>query len=244
MERIDKRGLLDLRTININMGWSVWAEGSCLIEWGNTKVICTASLDKNVPSFLKGKNQGWITAEYSMIPRATQMRNLRDRTYTRHMEIQRLIGRSLRAVVDLKELGERTIWIDCDVLQADGGTRIASIVGGFMALSECLIKLYKEGTISKIPIKELLGAVSVGIYKSEYILDLNFQEDSEADVDMNVVMTSKGRFIEIQGCGEKNTFSLQELNSLLNIASCGINKVIDIEKEVLKNLIDIDNLCA
>ncbi|HIE35842.1 MAG TPA: ribonuclease PH, partial [Candidatus Omnitrophica bacterium] len=211
MRRSDARNFDELRKIQITRNFIKYAEGSCLISLGNTKVVCTATVDKNVPSFLKGSGCGWITSEYGMLPRSTQMRILREKISGRNMEIQRLIGRSLRSVVDLRNLGERTIWVDCDVIQADGGTRIASIIGGFIALVDCLYKLLKEESIKKLGLVDLLGAVSVGIWRGNYILDLTFEEDSEADVDMNIVMKAKGEFVEIQGTAEKNSFTKKDL---------------------------------
>lgn len=237
LKRTDGRANDELRKISFQKGFIKWAEGSCLIEMGNTKVICTASIDKNVPNFLKGSGQGWITAEYGMLPRATHTRNLRDRVYGRNTEIQRLIGRALRSVVNLSQLGERTVWIDCDVIQADGGTRVASVIGGFIALVESFSYLYNEGILKKIPIKAFLGAISVGIWKGNYILDLNFKEDSECSVDMNIIMNSKGEFVEIQGTAEKNSFSQEELSNLIRLAQKGINEIIDMERNIFKDSI-------
>ncbi len=242
MKRPDGREFDELRKINIKPGFIKYAEGSCLIEAGNTRVICTATLDKNVPPFLKGTGSGWITAEYGMLPRATQTRNLRDKISGRSIEIQRLIGRSLRSAVDLKKLGEVTIWIDCDVVQADGGTRTTSIVGGFVALVEALHKLYKSRIISEFPLVSLLGAVSVGIWKQNYILDLTFQEDSEAEVDMNIVMKSNGEFVEIQGTAEKKSFSKKDLEELLKLAEKGIQEIISLEREIFKDIGIIQSL--
>jgi len=242
MKRPDGREFDELRKINIKPGFIKYAEGSCLIEAGNTRVICTATLDKNVPPFLKGTGSGWITAEYGMLPRATQTRNLRDKISGRSIEIQRLIGRSLRSAVDLKKLGEVTIWIDCDVVQADGGTRTTSIVGGFVALVEALHKLYKSRIISEFPLVSLLGAVSVGIWKQNYILDLTFQEDSEAEVDMNIVMKSNGEFVEIQGTAEKKSFSKKDLEELLKLAEKGIQEIISLEREIFKDIEIIQSL--
>ncbi|MEM7817019.1 MAG: ribonuclease PH [Candidatus Aenigmatarchaeota archaeon] len=240
MERIDGRKFEDLRKISIQRNFIKYAEGSCLVEWGNTKVICTATLDnKNVPLFLKGIGKGWITAEYGMLPRSVQNRVSRDKISTRSIEIQRLIGRSLRSVADLKNLGERTIIIDCDVIQADGGTRVASIVGGFVSLVDCLYRAYKEGLIEKIGITDFLGAVSVGIWRNNFILDLNFNEDSEADVDMNLVMKANGEFIEIQGAAEHKSFSKKDLDKLLELGRYGIEKIIDLERNLFKDIIEL-----
>jgi len=236
--RKDKRNPDEIRQIKVQRNFIKYAEGSCFIEAGNTKVICTASLEKSVPHFLKGTGSGWVTAEYSMLPRSTQTRNLRDRISLRAFEIQRLIGRALRSVVNLKELGEKTIWIDCDVVCADGGTRTTSIIGGFIALVDCLNKLLNEGIIKTLPIKDFLGATSVGIWHNQYILDLTYEEDVEADVDMNVVMTGKGEFVEIQGTAEGKTFSKKELDNLLSLAKKGIEEIIDLERNLFKDILN------
>ena len=236
--RKDKRNLDQIRQIKVQRNFIKYAEGSCFIEAGNTKVICTASLEKSVPHFLKGTGSGWVTAEYSMLPRSTQTRNLRDRISLRAFEIQRLIGRALRSVVNLKELGEKTIWIDCDVVCADGGTRTTSIIGGFIALVDCLNKLLNEGIIKTLPIKDFLGATSVGIWHNQYILDLTYEEDVEADVDMNVVMTGKGEFVEIQGTAEGKTFSKKDLDNLLSLAKKGIEEIIDLERNLFKDILN------
>ena len=187
--------------------------------------------------FLRNSGEGWITAEYRMLPRATHTRTSRDKISGRNMEIQRLIGRSLRSIVDLKRIGERTIRIDCDVIQANGGTRTASIIGGFMALVDCLHKLYKQDLIKEICVNSLLGAISVGLYQGEHILDLTYLEDSQAEVDMNVVMKSSGEFIEIQGTAERGSFTEKDLSIFLKLAKKGIEEVIDIERELLKNIL-------
>ena len=235
--RKDKRKLDQIRKIKVQRNFIKYAEGSCFIEAGNTKVICTASLEKNIPHFLKGSGSGWVTAEYRMLPRSTQMRNLRDRTSSRSYEIQRLIGRALRSVVNLKELGEKTIWIDCDVVCADGGTRTTSIVGGFIALVDCLNKIFKEGVIKTLPVNNFLGATSVGVWHNQYILDLTYEEDVEADVDMNIVMTGKGEFVEIQGTAEGKTFSRKDLDILLSLAEKGIEEIIDWERNLFKDIL-------
>ncbi len=237
MGRGDSRRDDELRKIRITRGFIKYAEGSCLIEMGNTKVIVTATVDRNVPSFLKGKGEGWVTAEYGMLPRSTQTRILRDRTYGRSMEIQRLIGRSLRSVVDLKELGERTIWIDCDVIQADGGTRTASVIGGFFALVECLYRLWRDAAVTTLPVKDLLGAVSVGIVGGRLLLDLTYEEDVSAEVDMNVVMKGNGEFVEVQGTAERGAFSKSTLDNLLDLAKKGIDDIVDMERNLLKDII-------
>lgn len=237
MERYDKRALTELREIKIQRDYLNTAEGSCLIELGNTRVLCAATVERNVPSFLKGTNTGWITAEYRMLPRSAQNRILRDRISGRTMEIQRLIGRSLRSVVDLRFLGEKTIWIDCDVIQADGGTRTVSVIGGFFALVDCLHAMYKQALITEFPITDYLGAISVGIIKGSHVLDLSYREDVDADVDMNVVMKGSGEFVEIQGTAENGSFTKKDLDALLDLAKEGIDGVIDKEKEHYKNIV-------
>lgn len=213
------------------------AEGSVYITIGETKVICTATLEDRVPPFLRNTGKGWITAEYSMLPRATQTRTVREaskgKLSGRTMEIQRLIGRSLRSVVDLEALGERTLWIDCDVIQADGGTRTASITGAFVALVDALVPLLKDGTLSVFPVKDFLAATSVGIMGGQACLDLCYEEDSNAIVDMNVVMTGTGKYVEIQGTGEEAPFSSEQLMELLALAKKGTENLIQIQKDVL-----------
>ncbi|MCY9373648.1 ribonuclease PH [Bacillus sp. T17B1] len=236
--RHDGRQHDELRPITFDLDFISHPEGSVLITAGNTKVICNASVEDRVPPFLRGGGKGWITAEYSMLPRATNQRTIREsskgKISGRTMEIQRLIGRALRAVVDLEKLGERTIWIDCDVIQADGGTRTASITGAFLAMAIAIGKLIKAGTIKANPITDFLAAISVGIDKEQGILlDLNYEEDSSAEVDMNVIMTGSGRFVELQGTGEEATFSREDLNGLLGLAEKGIQELIDKQKEVL-----------
>lgn len=231
----------EIRPIKIIPNYITHPEGSVLIELGNTKVICNASIDERVPPFLRGKNKGWITAEYAMLPRATEERNIREssrgKVSGRTMEIQRLIGRALRSVVDLNLLGERTIWIDCDVIQADGGTRTASITGAFVALVLACGKLVFEEKINRLPINDFLAAISVGVLSDgEIVLDLNYEEDSTANVDMNVVMTGDGRFVEIQGTGEEMTFSYDELQLMLEYAQEGIEQLMKVQKEVLGEL--------
>ncbi|MER0466997.1 ribonuclease PH [Bacillus cabrialesii subsp. cabrialesii] len=236
--RHDGRQHDELRPITFDLDFISHPEGSVLITAGNTKVICNASVEDRVPPFLRGGGKGWITAEYSMLPRATNQRTIREsskgKISGRTMEIQRLIGRALRAVVDLEKLGERTIWIDCDVIQADGGTRTASITGAFLAMAIAVGKLVKAGTIKTNPLTDFLAAISVGIDKEQGILlDLNYEEDSSAEVDMNVIMTGSGRFVELQGTGEEATFSREDLNGLLGLAEKGIQELIDKQKEVL-----------
>lgn len=242
MVRADARGLDRLRKVTITRNYMKYAEGSCLIELGNTKVICTASLQEDVPPFLKDTNTGWITAEYGMLPRSTQERMSREATRGkiggRTHEIQRLIGRSLRAVCDLAVLGERTIWIDCDVIQADGGTRGASITGSFIALVDALTKMKKDAIIgNKLPIKDFVAATSVGVLEGVAVLDLTYEEDSNADVDMNVIITGSGKLIELQGTAEKEPFSEEQLKNLLELAKKGIVQLINIQKDLLKGIL-------
>lgn len=235
--RDDGRQFNQLREIKAEREFIPSAEGSCFIQWGQTKVICTASVDKNVPLFLRGSGKGWVSSEYTMLARSTPARINRDKVSARNMEIKRLIGRVLRSVVNLNLLGENTIWIDCDVVNADGGTRVASIVGGFIALVDCLVKLYKDSIIKKFPINEFIGAVSVGICQGNYILDLNFKEDSSASLDMNVAMKEGGGLVEVQATAEEGSFSYNEFSQLLNLATEGIRKVISWQKEVLNDII-------
>ncbi|ATU27653.1 ribonuclease PH [Bacillus velezensis] len=236
--RHDGRQHDELRPITFDLDFITHPEGSVLITAGNTKVICNASVEDRVPPFLRGGGKGWITAEYSMLPRATNQRTIREsskgKVSGRTMEIQRLIGRALRAVVDLEKLGERTIWIDCDVIQADGGTRTASITGAFLAMAIAIGKLVKSGVIKTSPVTDYLAAISVGMDKEEgLLLDLNYEEDSAAEVDMNIIMTGSGRFVELQGTGEEATFSREDLNGLLSLAEKGIQTLIQKQKEML-----------
>jgi ribonuclease PH len=237
MTRSDNRALDQMRKVNITRSYLKYAEGSCLIELGNTKVICTASVEESVPPFLKGSGNGWVTAEYGMLPRSCQTRIQRGKDSGRTFEIQRLVGRSLRCVTDMSKLGERTVWIDCDVIQGDGGTRTASITGSFIALVDSLNKIKKGGLINKIPVKDFVAATSVGIVNGDILLDLAYDEDSRADVDMNVVMTSKGEFIEIQGTAERKTFDKQQMDKLLNVAKRGIEDLIDMQRNLLKDVL-------
>lgn len=236
--RNDGRKNNEIRPVKIQRNFLETAEGSVLISMGNTRVICTASIEDRVPPFLKDQKRGWITAEYSMLPRATHSRTMREsvsgKVSGRTHEIQRLIGRALRSVVDLSGLGERTIWLDCDVLQADGGTRTASITGAFLCLSEALKYAVRNGLIEKIPLKDYLAAISVGIVKGEPLIDLCYSEDSTAEVDMNVVMTGSGQFVEIQGTAEGMPFSKSALDSLLKLADEGINHLIGIQKQFIE----------
>ena len=222
----------ELREIKITKNFIMHPEGSVLIEFGNTKVICNATVEEKVPPFLKGSGSGWVTAEYSMIPRATNVRTQREvnkgKPTGRTMEIQRLIGRSLRSAVDLKKLGERTIIVDCDVIQADGGTRTASITGGYLALETAVEQLINSGLLSQNPVIAKVAAISVGKVKGEILLDLEYSEDSLAEVDMNIVMNSKNEFIEIQGTGEEATFSYDELIKFIEAAKKGFEKLFEI----------------
>lgn len=236
--RVDGRKADELRNIHIETGYLKHPEGSVLITVGDTKVICTASIEDRVPPFLRGEGKGWISAEYSMLPRATETRNIREssrgKVSGRTMEIQRLIGRALRAVVDLEAIGERTIWIDCDVIQADGGTRTASITGAFVALTIAVAKLVEEKELPSFPVTDFLAATSVGIIEEAgAILDLNYIEDSAALVDMNVVMTGSGEFVELQGTGEESTFTANQLQEMLAAAAKGMKELSTIQKEAL-----------
>lgn len=236
--RSSSRKKEQIRPIKMTRKYTKYAEGSVLIEVGETKVICTASIEEKVPPFLKGTGEGWITAEYNMLPRSTQLRKVRDiaklKVDGRTMEIQRLIGRALRSVVDMRALGERTIWIDCDVIQADGGTRTTSITGAFVALVDAVNKLHKEKPFNIYPIRNFVSAVSVGIVNEEKLLDLCYEEDSQAKVDMNVIMTDEGEFIEIQGTGEESPFSRKDFDELLGLAEKGIKQIVQVQKDVLK----------
>ena len=240
MRRIDNRKSDELRHIRIHRNYIKFAEGSVLIEVGDTKVICTATIEEKVPPHLKDKNKGWITAEYAMIPRSAHSRIVREsargKIGGRTHEIQRLIGRSLRSVVVLEKLGERTFWIDCDVIQADGGTRTASITGSFIALADAVQYARKKGLIDENPITDYLAAVSVGIVEDELVADLNYTEDSSAEVDMNIVMTGKGKFVEIQGTAEGTPFSKKQMEGLMTLAKKGIEEIVDIQKKLIGDL--------
>ncbi|MTI68582.1 MAG: ribonuclease PH [Firmicutes bacterium] len=240
MQRVDNRNYDEIRKVKITRDYLKHPQGSVLIEMGETKVICTAMIDDRVPPFLKGTGKGWVTAEYSMLPGSTITRKRREVTRGklegRTQEIKRLIGRSFRSVVDLDELGERTVWIDCDVIQADGGTRTASITGGFVALVDALHSLYENEEITYIPIRNFVSAISVGIVNDERVLDLCYEEDSTAKVDMNVVMTDNNEFIEVQGTGEESPFTREDLNELLKLAEKGNNELVNIQKEALKEI--------
>ncbi|MDR3287923.1 MAG: ribonuclease PH [Peptococcaceae bacterium] len=238
MERLDGRANDQLRKVKMIRNFTKTPEGSVLIEVGDTRVLCTATVEEKVPPFQRGNGNGWVTAEYSMLPRATQVRTQREaskgRLSGRTMEIQRLIGRALRSVIDFKKLGERTIWLDCDVLQADGGTRTASITGAYVALADAVRYLLNAEKIKENPILEALAAVSIGKVGGEALLDLAYAEDSQAEVDMNIVMTESGRFVEIQGTAEKENFDRRELNEFLDLAEKGIKELIDEQKRALR----------
>ena len=240
MPRIDGRGSSQMRPAKITRGFMPHAEGSCLIEMGNTRVICTASVEDKVPPFLKGKNEGWVTAEYGMLPRSTHTRSMRETKSGpsgRTMEIQRLIGRSLRTIVEMPVLGERTIWIDCDVLQADGGTRCASITGAYVAVVEACRKLVDARQIARMPILCAVAAVSVGMVGTDDVLDLNYAEDSNAGVDMNVIATDKGKYIEIQGTAEKVPFDRARMNRLLDLAQIGLDELFRLQRTALEGIL-------
>ena len=236
MIRIDGRQADQLRTVHITRNYLKYAEGSVLIEFGNTKVICAATVEEKVPPFLKGTGNGWITAEYSLLPRSTQVRNVREaakgRQTGRTQEIQRLIGRALRSVVDTKALGEKTVWLDCDVIQADGGTRTAAITGAFVALVDAVNTFY-TGKDKAFPVIDFLAAISVGIVNGEAALDLCYEEDSKAAVDMNIVMTGAGNFVEIQGTGEQYPFTKTQMTDMIQLGETGINQLIDLQKDAL-----------
>lgn len=242
MTRSNGRRPDELRDVRITKDYIKYAEGSCLIEFGDTKVISTASVEEAVPHFLRGQGTGWITAEYGMIPRSCRTRVQREaakgRPNGRTQEIQRLIGRSMRTVVDMPKLGERTIWMDCDIIQADGGTRCASITGSFIAMAVALEKLKRDGVLEEAPlVSDYVAAISVGILDGVAILDLDYDEDCRAEVDMNVVMTGDGRFIEIQGTAEKKPFRKKDMDELLILAKKGIGELIGIEKKIVKGIV-------
>lgn len=235
--RPDGRTAQQIRPVTITRNYTRHAEGSVLIEFGDTKVLCNATVEVGVPRFLKGKGQGWVTAEYGMLPRATHTRSGREASRGkqggRTLEIQRLIARSLRAAVDLSALGEHTITVDCDVIQADGGTRTASITGACVALVDALNHMRKQGMVKVNPLQSMVAAISVGIYNGEPVADLQYEEDSEADTDMNVVMTDTGKMIEVQGTAEGEPFSMDEMNAMLDLARHAIRELNDIQKEAL-----------
>ena len=235
--RLSQRKNNELRPIEIIRNYTKHAEGSVLIKCGDTHVICNASIEKNVPSFLKGKSQGWITAEYGMLPRSTSTRMAREsakgKQSGRTQEIQRLIGRSLRSIIDLKKLGEITIQIDCDVIQADGGTRTASITGAYVALHDAILNILNKGIIKNSPIIDSIAAISLGVKDSDILLDLDYAEDSTCDTDMNIVMTGSGKFIEIQGTAEGVPFTRDEMNNLIDMAEQGIKKLTVIQNSLI-----------
>ncbi|WP_186576231.1 ribonuclease PH [Aquibacillus kalidii] len=236
--RSNERKINDLRPITIQTNFTKHPEGSVLISVGDTKVICNASVEDRVPPFMRGEGKGWITAEYAMLPRATEQRNIREsskgKVTGRTMEIQRLIGRALRAVVDLEKIGERTVWVDCDVIQADGGTRTASITGAFVAVVLAFGSLLEKKAIKQMPITDYLAATSVGVLPDgTEILDLQYEEDSQAHVDMNIVMTGSGEFVEIQGTGEEATFSVDQLQKMLGLAQEGLTEIFELQKEAI-----------
>ena len=238
--RIDGRSADQMRPVKITADFISTAEGSVLIELGNTRVICTATVDDGVPAFMKGSGKGWVTGEYGMLPRATEQRTPREaargKQSGRTLEIQRLIGRSLRAITDMDELGERTFWIDCDVIQADGGTRTASITGAFVALADAITVVRQKGLIKKNPLKDYLAAVSVGKVGGDLLTDLCYAEDCVADVDLNLIMTGKGEYVEVQGTAERAPFSHQELQKFLEIGWEGIKGLVKLQKELLGDL--------
>ena len=235
-ERHDGRSPIDLRLVQMTTDFTKYAEGSVLVEMGETHVLCNATIEDRVPNFLKGKGVGWVTAEYSMLPRATEVRTqreVRNGPSGRTQEIQRLIGRSLRSVVDMAALGERTVTVDCDVIQADGGTRTASITGGFVALALALNKLFAAGRAERPTLRDYIAAVSVGIVDERVLLDLDYKEDSAAEVDMNVVRTGDGRFVELQGTAETEAFTRQQMNEMIAAAEIGVDRLIAIQRETI-----------
>ncbi len=244
MPRSFDRGADALRPVRFHRRYTRHAEGSVLVEMGHTQVLCTASVEEKVPPFLKGKGQGWVTAEYGMLPRATNTRTSREaaagKQSGRTQEIQRLIGRSLRAVTDLGALGERQITVDCDVLQADGGTRCASITGAMVALADALAWLRGKGALARDPLRDFVAAVSVGIVAGEPVLDLDYAEDSGCDTDMNVVMTGAGHFVEIQGTAEKEPFTREQMSRLLDLSAKGISELIALQRKALATAVDAD----
>ncbi len=238
MLRIDERKNNNIRPVKITKDFLKHPQGSVLIEMGNTKVICTAMVENSTARHLTGTGQGWVTAEYSMLPGSTVSRKKRDKGGKqdgRSVEIQRLIGRSLRSVVDMKKLGEKTIWIDCDVIQADGGTRTASITGAYVAMLLAMKRMMEDGQLAELPVTGYVSAISVGIVEDEPILDLCYEEDSRAMIDMNVVMTDKGEFIEIQGTGEERPFKRSELDELLKLAEEGCRKLHQMQEEIIND---------
>jgi len=236
MARIDKRASDEIRPARITLGYQSFAEGSALIEVGQTRVLCSVSTEERVPNFLRGSGQGWVTAEYAMLPRATLTRTSRDRMGGRGQEIQRLVGRSLRAITNMTVLGERTFIVDCDVLQADGGTRTAAVTGGYVALYQAFHNLRKQGVLPFMPLNKMAAGISVGIVNGDMLLDLCYEEDYRADVDFNVVMTDKNEFVEVQGTAEGKPFSKEAIDSLLLLAQQGITKLFKSQREAVKTL--------
>ena len=240
MPRSNGRSFNQIRAIKVTKNYIIHPHGSVLFQMGGTRVLCSASIDNKVPSFLRGKGQGWVTAEYSMLPSSTNTRTTREaskgKLSGRTQEIQRLIGRSLRSIVDLERLGERTVWIDCDVIQADGGTRCASITGAFIALMLAMKKLKKNGIIETIPIRDYVAAVSVGVVNGKNLLDLDYSEDSGADVDLNIIKTGSGGFVEIQGTAEREPFTDKQMNKMLTLANKGISQLIAIQKKMIGSI--------
>lgn len=236
MQRSFERTPNDLRPVTFEVDVNRYAEGSCLVSFGYTKVLCTASVERSVPPFLKGKGEGWVTAEYSMLPRSTHTRSKRERDKVggRTAEIQRLIGRALRAAVDFKKLGEQSIMVDCDVIQADGGTRVASICGAYVALAIAIGKMKRDGLLKEDPLLSPVAAVSVGMHNGVHLLDLDYSEDSTCEVDMNVVMNAAGGLVEVQGTGEKKTFERKDLDALLESATLGISKITALQKAAIE----------
>lgn len=237
LQRTDGRRRDEIRPVNVTRGFIKHADGSVLMEMGDTKVICTASIEEKVPPFLRDKGQGWVTAEYSMLPRATHERTPREASRGkqggRTLEIQRLVGRALRAVTDMSAMGERTIWIDCDVIQADGGTRTASITGAFIALADAFIQLKEKKLLKKLPLTDYLAAISVGKVGGEALVDLCYEEDSMAEVDMNLVMTGQGRLVEVQGTAERGSFGKNELDEFLALGWEGIQRLVKLQKDLV-----------
>ena len=237
IKRIGGRAASRLRRVKLTPGVMKFADASCLVEWGDNTVMCTATVEEKVPPFLRNSGTGWVTAEYGMLPRSTSQRiereSIKGRVAGRTQEIQRLIGRSLRTVVDLRQLGERSVIIDCDVIQADGGTRCASITGSFVALALALRRLRKQGVLASVPLRDHVAAVSVGIVRGHPVLDLNYAEDSSAEVDMNIVMTGRGGFIELQGTAERHPFSNNDLGQMIRLAKPGITQLIRLQRKAL-----------
>jgi ribonuclease PH len=236
MVRIDKRTNDEIRPVRITLGYQSFAEGSALIELGQTRVLCSVSMEERVPNFLRDSGQGWVTAEYAMLPRSTLTRVPRDRMGGRSQEIQRLVGRSLRAITNMAALGERTFIVDCDVLQADGGTRTAAVTGGYVALYQAFHNLRKQGVLPFMPLNKMAAGISVGIVNGDMLLDLCYEEDYRAEVDFNVVMTDRNEFVEVQGTAEHKPFSKEAIDSLLSLAQQGITRLFKSQKEAVRTL--------